>query len=259
LFFNIENLLFMNRDSNTYTFLYASGLVIIVAAVLSFTAISLKDRQDQNIRVAKKIEILKSVNVESTAIDAEAKYEELIKTTYVLNCKGEQVEGNAFDIDLSKEVKKSTAERHLPVYIYSDAGDEKFILPVMGKGLWGPIWGYIALNEDKNTIFGATFSHKSETPGLGAEITLPAFQDQFKGKLIQKDNKVYFEVAKGKADPDDKNAVDGITGGTLTSKGLEAMMNQCLSAYDIFLKDVVVEQLDTAITDSIPSENLEIN
>lgn len=228
----------MNRDGNAYTFIYAAVMVIIVAAVLSFASLSLKPRQTKNVEVAKKTDILKSVNILSTAIDAEAKYDKFIKTTYVINSKGERVDGKAFNIDMKKQVALDVDERVLPVYECTlENGETKYILPLRGKGLWGPIWGYIALNDDKHTVYGATFDHKGETPGLGAEISKDFFTEQFKGKQILKDGKVSFNVVKGGATSNQLYSVDAISGGTITSKGLEAMMYDCLGAYESFLNN----------------------
>lgn len=228
----------MNRDSNVYTFLYASVLVVLVAAVLSFAAMSLKPRQDKNIEVANKTDILKSVNIASTFVDAEVKYEKFITESYILNAKGVKIDGEAFDVDMKKELLKPLSERQLPVYVCAiDSGAKKYILPVRGKGLWGPIWGYISLSEDKATIFGATFGHKGETPGLGAEIEKEFFQKQFVGKQLLKDGKVFFHVVKGGATEGDMFGVDAISGGTITSKGLEEMLQDCLSAYEPFLNN----------------------
>jgi len=229
----------MNRDSNSYTFIYASALVVIVAAVLSVAAMGLKDFQDKNVRVAKMTDILKSVNIASTADDAQSKYDRYIKETFIVDAEGEKVDAEVepFDVDLTVEVAKAVSERLLPVYVCTlDDGSTKYILPVRGKGLWGPVWGYIAVNDDKNSIYGATFGHKGETPGLGAEIEKEDFQVQFQGKKIMKDGEVSFQVAKGGAKPGDDYAVDAISGGTITSKGVEAMLNEYLGAYKAFLK-----------------------
>ena len=118
-----------------------------------------------------------------------------------------------------------------------DGAGTKYILPVRGKGLWGPIWGYVAMNDDKQTVYGATFGHKGETPGLGAEIEKEFFQVQFKGKKIIKNGQVTFAVAKGGAAPGDDYAVDAISGGTITSKGVQDMLLDCLDAYSAFLKN----------------------
>ncbi len=228
----------MNRDSNVYTFIYASVLVIVVAAVLSFAAMSLKPTQDKNIEVATKTDILKSVNIASTFEDAELKYDKFITDAYIINSKGVKEQGEAFDVELKVEIDKDIADRKLPVFVSTlESGEKKYILPVRGKGLWGPIWGYVALNEDKHTIYGATFAHKSETPGLGAEIEKEFFQVQFKGKQLLENGKVKFAVVKGGAAEGDNYGVDAISGGTITSKGLEDMLLDCLGAYEIFLNN----------------------
>ena len=225
----------MNRDSNSYTFIYASGLVLLVAVLLAVAAVGLKPFQSKNVRVAKMTDILKSVNIASDPSDAEVKYNQFIKETFILNKKGEKISGDAFIVDLKVELAKEDPK--LPVYICKlQDGSTKYILPVRGAGLWGPVWGFIALNEDKNTIYGATFGHKGETPGLGAEIEKEAFQVQFKGKQILKAGEIYFQIAKGGAKPGDMNAVDAISGGTITSKGVQAMLMDNLSLYSVFLK-----------------------
>lgn len=231
----------MDRQGNTYTFLYASVMVIMVAAVLAFVSQSLKDTQAKNVEVAKKIDILKSVNIESTAVDAEAKFNKYIgENSFILNRNGEKMAGEAFNVDLAREVKKENSERQYPVYECTlDGGMKKYVIPVRGKGLWGPIWGYISLNEDKNTIYGATFGHKGETPGLGAEIDKEAFQKPFVGKQLFDDSGKFVSVKVLKSTDTSANlhAVDAISGGTITSKGLEAMLEDCLSGYEKFLKN----------------------
>lgn len=226
----------MNREGNLYTFIYASVLVIVVAAVLSTAAMNLTPYQDKNVEIAKKIDILQSVKIISDATNAEALYSEHVKSSFIVNSKGVKLDGDAFTVDLKDENEKSASDRKLPVFIVSLAdGSNKIVLPIRGKGLWGPIWGYVSLNEDKVTIFGATFGHKGETPGLGAEISTEIFQSQFSGKTLIQNNTVSFEVVKGGAPENMKNGVDAISGGTITSKGLEAMMNDCLSLYKTFL------------------------
>ena len=231
----------MDRQGNTYTFLYASVMVIVVAALLAFVSESLKEKQNKNVEVAKKIDILKSVNIESTAKDAEAKYEKYIgKNAYILNNNGEKQTGEAFSVDLAKEIKKDDAERAFPLYeCKMDDGSVKYVIPVRGKGLWGPIWGYVSLNDDKNTVFGATFGHKGETPGLGAEIDKVFFQKPFSGKKIfdASSKFVSVDVVKVGQSAGNEHAVDGISGGTITSKGVSEMLKDCLSGYEKFLKN----------------------
>ena len=213
----------MNRNGNTYTVLYAAIMVILVAAVLASVSMALKPKQVMNTEIEKKQNILASVNIESTAADAEKIYAGKIVTQYVVNVKGEKVEGDAFNIDLKKERAKAHEDMLLPVFECQTNDGLKYILPLRGTGLWGPIWGFISLNEDMNTIYGANFDHQGETPGLGAEIATPVFQKQFVGKKIFDDaaKLVSILVAKvGQEAPAD-HKVDGISGGTITSKGLE--------------------------------------
>ena len=231
----------MNKQGNTYTFLYASVMVILVAALLAYTSETLKPAQNKNADIAKKTDILKSVNIVSTAADAESKYEQYVKSTYVINSNGEKVEGvDAFSLDLAKEIKKAEADRRYPLFECQTEQGLKYIIPLRGKGLWGPIWGYISLNDDKNTIYGATFDHKSETPGLGAEINTDVFQSHFKGKTIfSEDGKfVSIRVEKvGQGGEYPNSEVDAISGGTITSKGLQAMLLDNLQGYEKFFKN----------------------
>ena len=114
----------------------------------------------------------------------------------------------------------------------------KFVIPVYGAGLWGPIWGYVAVNDDGNTIYGADFSHESETPGLGARITEDAFQDQFVAKELYQDGefKNVSVMKKGQTPTDGSDYVDAISGATITSRGVSDMLADCLAPYEAFLK-----------------------
>ncbi len=227
----------MDRNSNKYTFIYASVMVILVAAVLSIAAMSLKPFQKKNTEIEKKQNILASVNIATTAKNAEEVYAQKIVNTYVVNSKGEQVEGNAFEIDLRVQKNKPVDQRLLPVFECQTEEGLKYIFPLRGAGLWGPIWGYIALNEDLNTIYGANFDHQGETPGLGAEISTPAFQDPFRGKTIfdAAGNLVSIIVAKANESAPAEHRVDAISGGTITSKGLEQMLLDDLKSYQNFI------------------------
>lgn len=229
----------MNRNGNTYTFIYASVMVIIVAAILSTVAMSLKPMQKRNYEIEKKKNILSSVNIASTAKDAEQIYAEKILKSYVVDINGNEKQGDAFNTDLKKEMAKSAEERILPVFECQTEDGLKYVLPLRGSGLWGPIWGYIALNEDLNTIYGANFDHEGETPGLGAEIATEAFESQFKNdkKIFDASgNLVSIFVTKvGQVAPEE-HKVDGISGGTITSKGLEKMLLDDFTNYKEFFK-----------------------
>ena len=226
----------MNSNSNVYTFIYASVMVILVAAILSFTAISLKPLQTKNIEVEKKKNILASVNIEANAENAEEIYADKIVNSYVVNSKGETLDSDAFKVDLKKQRAKAIEEQELPVFECEIDGTVKYIIPLRGSGLWGPIWGYISLENDMNTIYGANFDHEGETPGLGAEISTAMFEDPFKGKQLFDGSGKFVSIIVAKAGekaPED-HKVDGISGGTITSKGLEKMLMDDLSAYKAF-------------------------
>ncbi|WP_159519273.1 NADH:ubiquinone reductase (Na(+)-transporting) subunit C [Sunxiuqinia indica] len=225
----------MDRNSNVYTFIYASGMVILVAAILSLAAINLKPFQDKNIEIEKKQNILSSVNIAADATNAEEIYAEKIVNSYIVNSKGEKLEGNAFTVDLKKERAKASDQQQLPVFECQIDGDIKYIVPLRGAGLWGPIWGYLALNSDMSTIYGASFDHQGETPGLGAEISTQVFQSQFKGKEIYDNGElVSITVAKSNETAPEIHKVDAISGGTITSKGLQNMISDDLSLYNAF-------------------------
>ena len=227
----------MDRNSNTYTFLYAAIMVILVAAVLASVSMALKPMQKKNVEIEKKQNILASVNIESTAETAEAIYAEKIVNEYVVTVKGEQVDGDAFTTNLKKERAKDAADMLLPVFEVKTDDGMKYVLPLFGAGLWGPVWGYVSLGDDMNTIYGANFDHEGETPGLGAEISTTGFEEPFKGKKIfdASGKLVSILVAKvGQVAPEE-HKVDGISGGTITSKGLENMLKDDFTSYEEFL------------------------
>ena len=227
----------MNKNGNSYTFIYASVMVVVVAALLSAAAISLKPKQVKNAEIEKKQNILASVHIEATATDAESLYEQNIQKAYVVNAAGEEVPGDAFSVDLKKERSKPLEQRILPVFECQTPEGLKYILPLRGTGLWGPIWGYLALNEDLNTIYGVNFDHQGETPGLGAEINTPAFQEPFRGKTIfdAAGKLVAIIVAKSNETAPAEHKVDAISGGTITSKGLQQMLLDDLTSYEKFI------------------------
>lgn len=233
----------MNTNSNLYTFIYASVLVIVVAAVLSFTALKLQPLQEANVRIEKMQDILASVHIETTVQNAEADYDKFITKSMVINSEGKEIDGKAFNINLKQEYKSDLKDRHLPVYEATlEDGSKKLIFPLRGTGLWGPIWGYISLEEDLNTIYGAVFDHAKETPGLGAEINKDWFQEPFKGKTIfDGETFVGINVHKGgkgaaAALGDTEHGVDAISGGTITSKALQEMVKNCMGSYQVYLK-----------------------
>lgn len=227
----------MDVNSNKYTIGFSFVMVVIVALLLAFASEGLKPMQNQNIEREKMQNILKSVGIEVTRDEAQDAYNKYITEEIVLNDKGEQIEGDAFKVDVLKEYK-SGGQKNFPIYIYENEGSKKYIIPLVGKGLWGPVWGYIALEEDKNTVVGASFDHKGETPGLGAEINQGWFQEPFIGKKIFDESGNYqsIKVKKGGAPEGDMHGVDAISGGTITGNGVTEMLVRTLKTYEPYLK-----------------------
>lgn len=225
--------------SNRYVFMYASAMVIVVALVLSSAATLLRPLQEKNMRIEKMQNILSTIDITASKDEAINLFEQYITQTKVLNHKGEEIEGDAFEVDLQDENRKPVEERQLPLYIADVDGELFYVVPVRGNGLWGAIWGYLSFRGDLTTIAGANFDHASETPGLGAEISDPPFQRQFVGKKIFDENGEFepVKVVKGGAPAGDPHAVDAISGGTITSNGVTDMLRNGLEVYKpYFLK-----------------------
>ena len=222
----------MNTNSNSYTIIYASVMVIIVAFLLAFVSSSLKATQEQNVQLDTKKQILAALNIKNVK-DANAEYQKYVKGDMLMSVDGTLAENTGdFATNYEKEAKE---HQRLHVFVCEVDGQTKYVFPVYGAGLWGAIWGYVALNEDKDTVFGTYFSHASETPGLGAEIATDFFQHEFVGKKTLENGAVALGVVKnGKVDKPEYQ-VDGISGGTITSVGVDAMLKTCLNSYLSFL------------------------
>jgi Na+-transporting NADH:ubiquinone oxidoreductase subunit C len=241
----------MNVQSNSYTFVYSSVIVVVVATLLALAATALKPAQNRNVEIEKKQNILSSARITSTRENVQKLYDQYITDSYTINSRGEKIKGiDPFEINLREELKKPQEKRNLPVFECTIGDSLILVIPVYGKGLWGPIWGYVSLVRDKRTpadskvfipykkIYGAIFDHKGETPGLGAEINQAFFQLPFRDRLIF-DSRGRFSsirVVKGGKDPSAVNQVDGISGGTITSKGVQAMLDTCLVSYQTYFK-----------------------
>ncbi|QNR24617.1 NADH:ubiquinone reductase (Na(+)-transporting) subunit C [Croceimicrobium hydrocarbonivorans] len=228
----------MDVNKNSYTFTFAAVMVIVVAAMLSFAATSLKPMQDNNIRLEKMQNILSSINIEVSREEAEEAYDKYITKEVVINNSKEVSGIAAFDVEMSKEVAKAPMERNAPLYIADKDGETYYIIPMRGKGLWGPIWGYISLEKNVSTIYGATFDHKSETPGLGAEIKGESFTSLFPGKEMLEDNGSFTGIQVMKGNASGEHQVNGISGGTITSVGVQTMISDCMKSYVDYLKTV---------------------
>lgn len=243
--------------SNRYIFTYATGMVVLVAAILSSAAMVLKPFQLANIKAEKIQGILASASIETSRDAAEETYGDYIVKELAVDSKGnivsvyedgelKQGDLRPFDIKLKEQLDikkkgKSDEEPVWPIFVMEKQGNRTYVVPVRGMGLWGPIWGNIAFKEDFNTIAGATFDHKGETPGLGAEINTNMFEDEFKGKTIfdDKGNFVSVDVVKGGVANSNipiDHGVDAISGGTITSDGVTAMLDNCLENYVPYIK-----------------------
>lgn len=232
----------MNRENSGYTMIYAAVMVIIVALGLAFTHQALNERQTANVNIDKMQQILRSLKIDASAAEAQQKYNELVKNAYLINNEGMKVEGSegvtpndpAFSTDPGDEEAKG-----LPVYEAEIDGSVKYIIPMKGTGLWGPIWGYLSVESDGSTIYGAEFGHQSETPGLGAEIVTASFRSQFIGKKIIKEGQFKsVAVVKPGQSVSNRDYVDGISGGTITSKGVDAMLLNSIGEYERFLMNL---------------------
>ncbi|MBP3355715.1 MAG: FMN-binding protein [Rikenellaceae bacterium] len=231
-----------DKNSNTYIITYSVIMVVIVAAVLAFAALSLQPKQEANTMNEKKMAILASIGIESTAENVDAQYAENI-TAYAVDARGDVVESISADevLDGLKDLR-AFREKAFPVFVSKDGRN---IVPVIGKGLWGDIWGYVALDGRWEKVKGVVFDHKGETPGLGAEITSAKFRSQFEDKRIF-DNGQFVSVAvlKGAgASAGNDYAVDAVSGGTITSRGVQAMLRDCLGSYVPYIEKQFAAQL----------------
>jgi len=236
----------LNTNGNAYTIIYASVMVIIVAFLLAFVASALKPTQDANEANDKKSQILAALGIEKGSdYDVQAKYMELVTNDRLYAADPAKPVDEGVDKDKAGFTvpNKELGPDKRPLYVANVDGKTKYVIPMTGAGLWGGIWGYVALDEDCETVFGTYFSHESETAGLGARITEKWFQDLFKGKKVHADNnpnEVALSVVKkgkeGKMNSD--NYVNGVTGATLTSNGVDQMIKDGIAMYADILNNI---------------------
>lgn len=212
--------LFSDTNSNAYIILYSTVMVVIVATLLALAALGLQKRQYENELNEKKQAILASLSA------SDQRYDEFIDA-YVVDKNGVRIDGEDV-FTLLNDLPGAYAAGKFPVF---EARDGRVVVPVTGMGLWGPIWGYVALEKDMNTVAGVIMAHKGETPGLGAEISTAKYQANFVGKTIFEGDKfVSVTLRKGGA-KDPAHEVDAISGGTKTSDGVTAMLYNSLANY----------------------------
>jgi len=238
----------MNRDSNKHTYIFSVIMVLSVAFVLSFTSESLKELQNANVKKEKMQNILSSVGINVSRDESELLYKDYISNELSLKSDGsidDDVE--AFDINLALEVKKDSDIQRYPLYIANVKNEKFYVIPLRGAGLWAEIWGYIALKDDINTIKGVSFDHKSETAGLGAEITEDWFINSFTDEKIKdsEGNFVGVYLTKSNNDPGNKdkmdNEVDAISGATITGDGVSDMIIERIQNYIPYFKKISSE------------------
>ena len=222
-------------------------MVLIVGTILAVTSETLQPRKKQNQADKKMIDILSAIGITSSRSNAKNQYEKYIVEETIINNKGEQIEGSAFQIDVLFQYRDKTLSPDdfmYPFYTANKNNKTYYIIPMAGTGLWGPIWGFVALEDDYLTVYGAAFDHRAETPGLGAEINTGIFEDPFKGKKIKNtlNQFVSIEVKKGGAELGNMHQVDGITGGTITSDGVSDMLYNTLQIYDSYFSKLNVYQ-----------------
>lgn len=254
----------MNTNGNLYTVIYSTVLVVLVAAILSFVAMFLQDKQNENVKLETISKVLsaavqsdKSIKIDETTNVLEL-YASKITDAFYVDGNGKRVKDmnmgkeNLNDIevpttsdlkkqnDLLKKIadgdKELTDRLELPVFIFDIAGNEIRVIPCYGAGLWGPVWGYIAVAADGRTIDGAIFDHKGETPGLGSKIAEEPFYGSFKGKTFSSGD-VKFSVLKGDQSGN-PNAVDAISGATITSQAIGRSINLWATYYTPYLQTV---------------------
>lgn len=241
-----------NTESNTYTILFAIGMVIIVGTLLAFVASSLEEKIAENKRIEKQQNILYAMGInenDETSIEfisknvVAAEFSKYIIKQYVITGTEAVEDPNAFLIDIKKEeaaAKNPNYKRKLPLFIGEKDGKTLYVVPVRGKGLWDAIWGYVALDEEL-IVQGVYFDHQGETPGLGANIKERFFMDDFMGEHIM-DGDTFKGIAAVKGNMDPKNMdktdfeVDAIAGATITGTGLSAMLKKDLAMYVPYLK-----------------------
>lgn len=283
----------MNTNSNVYTVIYSTVLVVVVAAILAFAAEGLKDKQNENVKLETITKVLTAAaqSDDNFTIDENtdilATYRDRVIDAYFVDFEGKKV-GESMNLgkddlkniqvastsdlkkqnDIIKKIEKGDADAakslRLPVYVF-DINDQTItVLPIYGAGLWGPVWGYLAFAQDGRSIDGAIFDHKSETPGLGAKIAEEPFYGQFKGRKLTDEGG--FSVVKGGAHGD-INSVDAISGASITSQAVGTTINIWMKYYLPYLnslaeKNAAAQQLgaeteDEAALEAAEAENKE--
>lgn len=234
------------QTSQPNTFVFALIICVVCSVLLAGVSEGLRPKREFNEALDVKKNILKAVNLVNP-LSAKPKSQEIEDTyTKVIDVKVLDKNGNVIEGKSVADIQEG--EEAYPVYIYQENGQKlAYAFPIIGKGLWSTLYGYLALEPDAKTIRGITFYKHGETPGLGAEIEKDWFQDNFKGKSIWdlKNNKLWpVAVIKGKvtdkmSDPNEmKHYVDGISGATMTANGVTEMVDREVRKYEPFFAKI---------------------
>lgn len=233
----------MNTEKNSYTIIYATVMVVVAAVLLAGASVALRDKQQSNERIDKMEQILRSIGKQAEAKTAvPALYAENIKRSLIIDEAGNQLEafeGAQLASSQDKVFAEDLEEGQYPLYL-AELGDlSAYIIPMRGAGLWGPIWGYIAVDaRDGSTILGVDLGNQGETPGLGAEMSATFFMERFKGKQLFEDGTFRgISIIKPGTQPEGPHHVDGLSGGTITSNGVSDMLAKSLSPYRLYLEN----------------------
>ncbi|MGK7395591.1 MAG: NADH:ubiquinone reductase (Na(+)-transporting) subunit C [Candidatus Cyclobacteriaceae bacterium M3_2C_046] len=240
------------QQSNGYILIFSLITTIVIGGLLSLASVGLKPAQLKAEELDTKQQILSAVMELGPEDDVLEIYDNRI-TSIIVNVDGEVINTNtdgetieAEDVDIGKQFKRPVDSRLLPVFIFQDENSDQvlsYIFPVYGNGLWDNIWGYVALDTDLVTVRGARFAHAGETPGLGARITTIEVQDRYRGKKIYNDLGDLISVSMLKAEnnpPDalDPHHVDGMSGATITGRGVNNMLKNYFDYYDAYIKKI---------------------
>ena len=218
-----------NVNSNAYIIIYSVVMVVVVAVLLAVTSLSLQSRQNENMLNEKRQQIVKALGENPET----ASYADVVAEAVMLDKSGNTISGKS-EADIFEALNDLTASFEAGEFPIFKAANGSVVIPVYGAGLWGPVWGYLALEADMNTVKGIVMDHQGETPGLGAEITTDKVQSSFVGKTIFEGNELV-SVTMRKGGATNNHEVDAISGGTNTCDGVNEMLKTGLAGYHPYL------------------------
>jgi len=235
----------VNKDSAKYTFMFALAVCVVCSFFLSLVSEGLRSKKERNVELDIKANILKAVGLRDP-LEKKATFDQ-IEDTYSAKIQEWVIDENGKIVEDKRVADIQEGEELYPLYVYKEGKTiTAYAFPIIGNGLWSTLYGYLALEPDAKTLRGITYYNHGETPGLGAEIDKDWFQDNFKGKSIwdvKKEELWPVAVIKGKVEGQVSGEtadhyVDGISGATITSKGVTEMIDRELRKYEPFFKNI---------------------